>query len=53
MPHIHFNVQSQPKPYTGRGKNITFKGINVTLSGKQFAKVDWPLIRGLIVANAE
>lgn len=52
-PHIHFHVQSESKPYAGRGKNITFKNINVTLSGKTFLKVDWPLIRGVFVGNAE
>lgn len=51
-PHIHFHVQNKPKPFTGRGKNVTFKGINVTLAGKTFQKVDWPLIRGLFVSNA-
>lgn len=48
-PHIHMHVQSKLKPYTGRGQNITFKGITVLLSGKEFKNVDWPLIRGLFV----
>lgn len=48
-PHIHMHVQSQLKPYSGRGQNITFKGIVVLLSGKQFDNVDWPLIQGLFV----
>lgn len=48
-PHIHMHVQSQLQPYTGAGQNITFKGITVLLSGKQFDNVDWPLIQGLFV----
>jgi len=48
-PHIHMHVQSQLKPYSGVGQNITFKRINVLLSGKQFDNVDWPLIQGLFV----
>jgi len=52
-PHIHMHVQSQLKPYTGVGRNITFKGIVVLLSGKQFDNVDWPLIRGLFVWQGE
>lgn len=48
-PHIHMHVQNQLKPYTGRGQNISFKGIAVLLSGKQFDNVDWPLIQGLFV----
>ena len=48
-PHIHMHVQDQVKPYSGSGQNITFKGIFVLLSGKQFANVDWPLIKGLFV----
>ena len=48
-PHIHMHVQSQLKPFSGKGQNITFKGIVVLLSGKQFDNVDWPLIQGLFV----
>ncbi len=48
-PHIHMHVQDQQKPYSGTGQNITFKQINVLLSGKQFDNVDWPLIKGLFV----
>ena len=48
-PHIHMHVQDQLKPYSGRGQNITFKGIDVLLSGKQFDNVDWPLLQGLFV----
>ena len=52
-PHIHMHVQSSAKLYAGRGKNITFKGIDVLLSGKTFKRVNWPLIRGLFVSNSE
>ena len=48
-PHIHMHVQSQFKPYSGAGQNITFKGIVVLLSGKQFDNVEWPMIKGLFV----
>jgi hypothetical protein len=48
-PHIHMHVQDELKPYAGRGHNITFKGIVVLLSGKQFDNVDWPLMQGLYV----
>jgi len=48
-PHIHMHVQDQLKPYSGSGLNITFKGIVVLLSGKQFDDVNWPLIQGLFV----
>lgn len=48
-PHIHMHVQTELKPYSGMGQNITFKGINVLLSGKTFENVDWPLIQGLFV----
>lgn len=48
-PHIHMHVQDQLKPYSGRGQNITFKGIVVLLSGKRFDNVEWPLIQGLFV----
>ena len=52
-PHIHMHVQSELKPYTGTGQNISFKGIVVLLSGKQFDNVDWPLIQGLFVWQAK
>lgn len=52
-PHIHIHVQSQLKRYSGRGQNITFKGISVLLSGKQFDQVDWPLIKGLFVSPSK
>lgn len=51
-PHIHMHVQDHPEPYTGRGRNITFSGVDVLLSGKRFENVDWPLIQGLFVSPA-
>ena len=41
-------------PFAGRagtGQNIVFTGMNVEMTGKQFRKVDWPVIRGLFVWN--
>ena len=48
-PHIHMHVQDQLHPYTGVGQNVSFQGIVVLLSGKQFDNVEWPLIQGLFV----
>jgi Peptidase family M23 len=52
-PHIHMHVQDQSKPYAGTGQNITFHGIHVLLSGKQFDNVDWPLLQGLFVRQGK
>jgi hypothetical protein len=52
-PHIHLHVQDTPTFNDGQGQNITFKHINVELTGKTFDRVDWPLIRGLFVENAK
>ena len=35
----------------GTGQNIVFTGMNVEMTGKQFRRVDWPVIRGLFVWN--
>jgi hypothetical protein len=35
----------------GTGQNIVFTGMNVEMTGKQFRKVDWPVIRGIFVWN--
>ena len=51
FPHVHLHVQSTPDLPGGLGKNVTFSGINVELSGKKFERVDWPLIRGLFVSQ--
>jgi murein DD-endopeptidase MepM/ murein hydrolase activator NlpD len=51
-PHIHLHVQDVPTLNEGQGQSVTFKGINVELTGKRFEGVDWPLIRGLFVENA-
>lgn len=48
-PHIHMHVQDQLEPDNGIGMNVSFKGITVLLSGKQFDNVNWPLIKGLFV----
>lgn len=48
-PHVHMHVQDTPVLNQGNGQEITFKGINVELTGKIFKGVDWPLIRGLFV----
>ncbi len=49
FPHVHMHVQNTPDLPSGLGRNVTFSGINVELSGKRFERVDWPLIRGLFV----
>ena len=51
-PHIHLHVQNTPTFNRGEGQNLTFTNVNVELSGKQFEKVNWPLIRGLFVENS-
>lgn len=48
-PHVHMHVQDTPTLNQGEGQNVTFKRINVELSGKIHQHVDWPLIRGLFV----
>lgn len=51
FPHIHLHVQDTPELNQGRGLNSVFGPIDAELTGKQFSKVSWPLIRGLFVAN--
>ncbi|HEY4997502.1 MAG TPA: M23 family metallopeptidase [Usitatibacter sp.] len=51
FPHIHMHVQDTPTFNAGTGQNIVFSGMNVELTGKQFQKVDWPVIAGLFVWN--
>jgi murein DD-endopeptidase MepM/ murein hydrolase activator NlpD len=51
FPHIHMHVQDTPDLNAGQGQNPTFAHIDVELTGKPFADVTWPLIRGLFVAN--
>ncbi len=48
-PHIHMHIQDGPILNEGSGQNLVFHAIDVELTGKHFAKVDWPLIRGLFV----
>ncbi len=48
-PHIHMHIQDGPTLNEGTGQNLIFHDIDVELTGKQFTKVDWPLIRGLFV----
>lgn len=50
-PHIHMHVQDTEAFGAGTGQNVEFSGIDVTLAGKQFPDVRWPLIRGLFVSN--
>ena len=50
-PHIHLHVQDTPIFNQGNGLNMVFTNINVELNGKQFEKVDWPMIRGLFIEN--
>ena len=51
FPHVHLHMQDTPILNQGRGLNPEFGPINVELTGKQFSKVTWPLIRGLFVSN--
>lgn len=51
FPHVHLHLQDTPELNKGRGLNSIFGPINVELTGKQFALVNWPLIRGLFVSN--
>ncbi len=51
FPHIHMHVQDTPTFNAGTGQNIVFTGMNVEMTGKQFRKVDWPVISGLFVWN--
>ena len=53
FPHIHMHVQDTAELNAGRGQNPIFAHIDVELTGKPFADVTWPLIRGLFVANHE
>ncbi|MBZ8142783.1 hypothetical protein CLD22_23165 [Rubrivivax gelatinosus] len=50
FPHLHLHVQDAPAFGTGTGQNPVFEGIDVSLNGKVFENVSWPLITGLFVA---
>jgi hypothetical protein len=50
FPHVHLHVQDSLDMKAGRGQNPAFANIEVELNGKRFARVTWPLIRGLFVA---
>lgn len=52
-PHIHMHIQDTPTLNHGLGQNLIFHAINVDLTGKHFTRVDWPLIRGLFVEQAD
>jgi hypothetical protein len=51
FPHIHLHVSDASRFDQGRGTNMVFGPIDVELSGKRFTNVEWPLTRGLFVAN--
>lgn len=51
FPHVHLHATQSPQFGEGRGENMTFAGITLDLSGKQVADGEWPMIRGLFVAN--
>ena len=51
-PHLHLHATRSPRFGEGVGENITFSGIDVELAFKRFRNVEWPLIRGLFVANS-
>jgi murein DD-endopeptidase MepM/ murein hydrolase activator NlpD len=50
-PHVHLHVQDTPVLNAGRAHNPEFGPVNVELTGKQFERVTWPMIRGLFVSN--
>lgn len=52
FPHVHIHATRSPRSGEGRGENMTFTGITVELSGKQFIDVEWPMIRGLFVSTS-
>ena len=52
-PHIHMHIQEAPTFNEGAGQNPIFHAIDVDLTGKHFAQVDWPVIRGLFVEQNE
>ncbi|MGH7648867.1 MAG: M23 family metallopeptidase [Gemmatimonadaceae bacterium] len=51
FPHVHLHASRSQVFGQGRGENLIFSSIDVELTGARFANVDWPLIRGLFVAN--
>jgi len=51
-PHIHMHVQNKLNPTQGIGQRVLFSNINVTMVGKGFDRVDWPLITGIFVEQA-
>jgi len=51
FPHVHLHATQSPRSGEGRGENMTFTGIVLELSGKQVMEGEWPMIRGLFVAN--
>jgi hypothetical protein len=51
FPHVHLHATQSPRFGEGRGENMTFTGIVLELSGKQVTEGEWPMIRGLFVAN--
>jgi len=50
FPHIHVHVQDSRTLDEGNGINPLFEHADVELTGKIFADVTWPMIRGLFVS---
>ena len=50
FPHIHVHVQDARTLNEGNGINPVFEHADVELTGKTFADVTWPMIRGLFVS---
>lgn len=53
MPYVHLHVQDAAGFGDGTGQLAEFEGIDVDLSGRRFANVTWPLMRGLFVRPHE
>jgi hypothetical protein len=51
FPHVHLHATRSPRFGEGRGENMAFAGVTLELSGKQVTDGEWPMLRGLFVAN--
>lgn len=49
FPHIHVHATHSAVFGQGVGINVTYGPMHVNLAGKDFADVEWPLLRGLWV----
>lgn len=49
FPHIHVHATHSAVFGEGVGINVTYGPMHVSLAGKEFTNVEWPLLRGLWV----